>query len=47
MKILVSLIIFFAGTRGNGLEIAERLEIAIDIAHAVTYLHMYTGMQMI
>lgn len=30
------------GTRGNGLEIAERLEIAIDIAHAVTYLHMYT-----
>ncbi|XP_035541020.1 calmodulin-binding receptor-like cytoplasmic kinase 2 isoform X1 [Juglans regia] len=30
------------GTLGKGLEIAERLEIAIDIAHAVTYLHMYT-----
>ncbi|XP_050369424.1 calmodulin-binding receptor-like cytoplasmic kinase 2 [Argentina anserina] len=30
------------GTRGNGLEMAERLDIAIDVAHAVTYLHMYT-----
>ncbi|KAJ9698603.1 hypothetical protein PVL29_007595 [Vitis rotundifolia] len=30
------------GTRGNGLEIAERLDIAIDVAHAVAYLHMYT-----
>ncbi|PSS09463.1 Calmodulin-binding receptor-like cytoplasmic kinase [Actinidia chinensis var. chinensis] len=30
------------GTRGNELEIAERLDIAIDVAHAVTYLHMYT-----
>ncbi|KAG6631307.1 calmodulin-binding receptor-like cytoplasmic kinase 2 [Carya illinoinensis] len=29
-------------TLGKGLEIAERLEIAIDIAHAVTYLHNYT-----
>ncbi|GFZ11324.1 calmodulin-binding receptor-like cytoplasmic kinase 1 [Actinidia rufa] len=29
------------GTRGNELEIAERLDIAIDVAHAVTYLHMY------
>ncbi|XVF05387.1 hypothetical protein REPUB_Repub05bG0167500 [Reevesia pubescens] len=30
------------GLRGNGLEIAERLDIAIDVAHAITYLHMYT-----
>ncbi|XP_062015463.1 calmodulin-binding receptor-like cytoplasmic kinase 2 isoform X2 [Rosa rugosa] len=30
------------GTRGNGLEIAERLDIAIDVAHAITYLHTYT-----
>ncbi|KAE9594139.1 hypothetical protein Lal_00017066 [Lupinus albus] len=30
------------GTRGHGLEIGERLDIAIDVAHAVTYLHMYT-----
>ncbi|XP_023881460.2 calmodulin-binding receptor-like cytoplasmic kinase 2 [Quercus suber] len=30
------------GKLGNGLEMAERLEIAIDIAHAITYLHMYT-----
>ncbi|OMO84249.1 hypothetical protein CCACVL1_10934 [Corchorus capsularis] len=29
--------------RGNGLEIAERLDIAIDVAHAITYLHTYTG----
>lgn len=29
------------GTQGDGLEVAERLEIAIDVAHAVTYLHMY------
>ncbi|KAK9280555.1 hypothetical protein L1049_014248 [Liquidambar formosana] len=30
------------GSRGNELEISERLDIAIDVAHAVTYLHMYT-----
>ncbi|GMI88918.1 hypothetical protein HRI_002561100 [Hibiscus trionum] len=30
------------GVQGNGLEIAERLDIAIDVAHAVTYLHTYT-----
>ncbi|GLU02268.1 hypothetical protein SLE2022_195230 [Rubroshorea leprosula] len=35
------------GVRGNGLEIAERLDIAIDVAHAVTYLHMYTDTPMI
>lgn len=28
--------------RGNPLDLATRLEIAIDIAHAVTYLHVYT-----
>ncbi len=37
----------YEGTRGNGLEIAERLDIAIDVAHAITYLHMYTGMHFI
>ncbi|GAB4860051.1 hypothetical protein Ancab_011529 [Ancistrocladus abbreviatus] len=30
------------GTRGDGLEFAERLDIAIDVAHAITYLHTYT-----
>lgn len=30
------------GTRGTALEMGERLEIAIDVAHALTYLHMYT-----
>jgi hypothetical protein len=32
-----------AGKKGSILEIAERLDIAIDVAHAVTYLHTYTG----
>lgn len=27
--------------RGPGLELAERLDIAIDVAHAITYLHSY------
>lgn len=31
------------GSRGNGLEISQRLDIAIDVAHAVAYLHTYTG----
>ncbi|CAA3008896.1 calmodulin-binding receptor-like cytoplasmic kinase 1 [Olea europaea subsp. europaea] len=31
------------GKRGNGLDITERLDIATDIAHAITYLHTYTG----
>ncbi|KAL2332951.1 hypothetical protein Fmac_014164 [Flemingia macrophylla] len=30
------------GIRGDGLEIGERLDIAIDVAHGITYLHMYT-----
>ncbi|KAM0953410.1 putative protein kinase RLK-Pelle-RLCK-IV family [Dioscorea sansibarensis] len=30
------------GSRGNGLEIAQRLEIAIDVCHAITYLHAYS-----
>ena len=40
---LIKIVVFDVGTRGNELEIAERLDIAIDVAHAVTYLHMYTG----
>lgn len=31
------------GTRGEPLEFSQRLNIAIDIAHAVAYLHGYTG----
>lgn len=30
--------------KGDILEFAVRLDVAIDVAHAVTYLHMYTGM---
>ncbi|KAL5991578.1 hypothetical protein ACLOJK_012487 [Asimina triloba] len=30
------------GLRGDVLELSLRLDIAIDVAHAVTYLHMYT-----
>lgn len=32
-----------AGVHGDALDFAARLDIAIDVAHAVTYLHMYTG----
>lgn len=32
-----------AGIHGKILDFASRLDIAIDVAHAVTYLHMYTG----
>lgn len=35
------------GVRGNGLETAERLDIAIDVAHGITYLHMYSDTPMI
>ncbi|EPS66582.1 hypothetical protein M569_08194, partial [Genlisea aurea] len=30
------------GMNGEVLDFTQRLEIAIDVAHAVTYLHMYT-----
>ncbi|WCJ42929.1 calmodulin-binding receptor-like cytoplasmic kinase 1 [Euphorbia peplus] len=30
------------GVQGIGLEVAQRLDIAIDVAHAITYLHMYS-----
>lgn len=36
-------ILDFAGAHGDVLDFASRLDIAIDVAHAVTYLHMYTG----
>ena len=35
-----------AGIHGNMLRLAERLDIAIDVAHAITYLHMYTGIHL-
>ncbi|KAK6935759.1 Protein kinase domain [Dillenia turbinata] len=35
------------GTRGSVLEIEERLDIAIDVAHAITYLHTYTDLPII
>lgn len=31
---------------GNILDFGARLDIAIDVAHAVTYLHMYTGYEL-
>ncbi|KAG1371770.1 Calmodulin-binding receptor-like cytoplasmic kinase 2 [Cocos nucifera] len=30
------------GSRGDGLELEHRLNIATDVAHAITYLHTYT-----
>uniref|UniRef100_A0A0E0KKY4 Protein kinase domain-containing protein n=1 Tax=Oryza punctata TaxID=4537 RepID=A0A0E0KKY4_ORYPU len=32
---------------GNGLELAQRLNIAIDVAHAITYLHEFKEQQII
>lgn len=32
-----------AGGPGNVLDFASRLDIGIDVGHAITYLHMYTG----
>lgn len=34
---------FYAGTRGSGLEFGDRLNIAIDVAHAIAYMHTYAG----
>ena len=36
-----------AGIHGNFIDLAVRLDIAIDVAHAITYLHMYTGFLLI
>lgn len=33
----------YAGSKGDPLEFAQRLNIAIDIVHAIAYLHGYTG----
>lgn len=32
-----------AGMHGAVLDFAKRLDVATDVAHAVTYLHMYSG----
>lgn len=32
-----------AGMRGKILDFNQRLEISIDVAHALTYLHLYSG----
>lgn len=32
-----------AGLRGDPLDFNQRLEISIDVAHALTYLHTYSG----
>lgn len=34
---------YLAGQRGNILDFSQRLEIAIDVAHGLTYLHLYAG----
>jgi len=35
--------ILLAGMRGKTLDFNQRLEIAIDVAHGLTYLHLYAG----
>jgi len=31
------------GIHGSVLDLSARLEVAIDVSHAITYLHMYIG----
>lgn len=35
--------ILLAGVRGKILDFNQRLEISIDVAHALAYLHLYAG----
>lgn len=37
------LLLLLAGQRGKILDFNQRLEIAIDVAHGLTYLHQYAG----
>lgn len=39
----IMLLILLAGARGKILDFNQRLEISIDVAHALTYLHLYAG----
>lgn len=34
---------YYAGHQGKWLDMGARLDVAIDVAHAITYLHMYAG----
>lgn len=36
---------YYAGLNGKMLEFTLRLDVAIDVAHAVTYLHTYSGIE--
>lgn len=42
-SVLNVLLLLLAGMRGKILDFNQRLEIAIDVAHALTYLHLYAG----
>jgi hypothetical protein len=35
----------YAGLNGKMLEFTLRLDVAIDVAHAITYLHTYSGIE--
>lgn len=41
---LLNVLCINTGMHGAVLDFAARLDVAIDVAHAVTYLHMYSGM---
>lgn len=36
-------LVYLAGKFGKILDFSQRLEIAIDVAHGLTYLHLYAG----
>lgn len=43
IMVLTMLLLLLAGQRGRILDFNQRLEIAIDVAHGLTYLHLYAG----
>ena len=40
---ILHVLLHSAGHHGRVLDFNQRLEIAIDVAHALTYLHLYAG----
>jgi len=40
---ILHVLLHSAGQHGRVLDFNQRLEIAIDVAHALTYLHLYAG----
>lgn len=40
---MLTILFHLTGQHGKILDFSQRLEIAIDVAHGLTYLHLYAG----